>query len=159
MTASRTRSARLAAGLSAAVFTCTAILGTASPAEADSRAELRAAVVKLTNEIRTDRGCKPLRTSERLTRSARRHANDMAERNYFSHTSRNGTQWWQRIKRADDPRPAGENIAYGYSTARGVVRAWMRSPSHRRNIVDCDFRAIGVGFNGDGKYWVQDFGY
>jgi uncharacterized protein YkwD len=156
---SRTHAARLATSLSAAAIMCAALLGTAAPAEAYSRAELRAGVVKLTNEIRSDRGCKPLRTSERLTRSAQRHANDMAERNYFSHTSRNGDRWWQRIERAGYPDPAGENIAYGFATARGVVRAWMRSPSHRRNIVDCDFRAIGVGFHGDGKYWVQDFGY
>jgi uncharacterized protein YkwD len=35
----------------------------------------------------------------------------------------------------------------------------MRSPSHQRNILTCSFRKIGVGLDGDGDYWVQDFGY
>ncbi len=55
--------------------------------------------------------------------------------------------------------PAGENIARGFSAANSVVRAWLNSPSHRKNIMNCQFRTIGIGFNGDGDYWVQDFGY
>ena len=155
----RARAGRLAAGLFATALAGGTLLGTAAPAEAASRAEFRSAVVKLTNEIRADKGCKPLRTSERLTKAAQRHANDMAAKNYFSHTSRNGTQWYQRIRAAGYPDAAGENIAYGFSTARGVVKGWMNSPGHRRNILDCSFKAIGVGYNGDGKYFVQDFGY
>jgi uncharacterized protein YkwD len=158
---SRTRATRLATGLSATALVGASLFGSASPAAASgpSRAELRAAVVKLTNQMRADKGCKPLRTSERLTKAAQRHANDMAAKNYFSHTSLNGTQWYERIRAAGYHDAAGENIAYGFATPRGVVKAWMKSPGHRRNILDCSFKAIGVGYNGDGKYWVQDFGF
>jgi uncharacterized protein YkwD len=157
---SRTRTTRLATAVTATALAGGVLLGTAAPADAAmSRTELRTAVVKLTNEIRADKGCKSLRVSKRLTRAAQRHADDMAAKNYFSHTSRNGTQWYQRIRAAGYPDAGGENIAYGFSTARGVVKAWMKSPGHRRNILDCNFRAIGVAFNGDGDYWVQDFGY
>jgi uncharacterized protein YkwD len=36
--------------------------------------------------------------------------------------------------------------------------AWMHSPEHKANILDCRFRDIGVGYDLDGGYWVQDFG-
>jgi uncharacterized protein YkwD len=40
-----------------------------------------------------------------------------------------------------------------------VMSAWMHSPSHKRNIVNCQFRNIGIGYVKSGNYWVQDFGY
>jgi uncharacterized protein YkwD len=58
----------------------------------------------------------------------------------------------------------GENIAEGYSTPAAVMRAWMNSPGHRANILDCDFTSLGVGAvfksNGNGGgawWWTQDF--
>jgi uncharacterized protein YkwD len=39
------------------------------------------------------------------------------------------------------------------------MNAWMNSPEHRRNILNCSFRFIGVGYNSDGEFAVQDFGY
>ena len=38
-------------------------------------------------------------------------------------------------------------------------QAWMDSEGHRRNILNCDITAIGVGVNSDGWYWTQNFGY
>jgi uncharacterized protein YkwD len=38
------------------------------------------------------------------------------------------------------------------------MQAWMGSPTHRRNIVDCRFTATGVGCAAEGEHWVQDFG-
>ncbi|MGQ0629465.1 MAG: CAP domain-containing protein [Sporichthyaceae bacterium] len=135
-------------------------LGRSSEAEAATTREvLRAAVLSLTNVQRAVKGCPPLRANTDLRQAAQAHANDMANKNYFSHTSKNGTVWWKRIERYGYKDPAGENIARGYSAATAVVTAWMKSPGHRANIMNCKFRKIGVGFNGDGKYWVQDFGY
>lgn len=124
---------------------------------ANTSAELRAAVVHLTNEARGNR--KPLKMSRRLTLAAQKHATDMAEKDYFSHESEDGRSWIQRIKAEGFQHPGGENIAYGQQTAREVVDAWMDSPGHRRNILDPEFRYIGIGFSRDGDYWVQDFGY
>jgi uncharacterized protein YkwD len=54
-----------------------------------------------------------------------------------------------------------ENVAAGYRTARAVMTGWMNSAGHRANIVNCRYRAIGVGVAraGDGGlYWTQDLG-
>lgn len=55
----------------------------------------------------------------------------------------------------------GENIAYGYPTAAAVMRAWMHSTGHRRNILSRRFTRIGLGLaytDGGVPYWVQNFG-
>lgn len=137
-----------------------ALLGGAHPAAAaDSTAELRTAVVKLTNVARANKGCGPLTANAQLTTAAQRHAKDMAAKGYFSHTSADGTSWDARIRSAGFKKPGGENIAQGFKTPARVLQAWLESPGHRRNILDCAFTSIGVGFTTDGGYWVQDFGY
>jgi uncharacterized protein YkwD len=53
-----------------------------------------------------------------------------------------------------------ENIAKGYRSAEAVVRGWMNSPGHRRNILNCDARSMGVGVavRNNEPFWTQDFG-
>jgi hypothetical protein len=42
----------------------------------------------------------------------------------------------------------GENLAMGdFSTSAEVVTAWMKSPAHRRNILDPLYSEIGVSVN------------
>jgi uncharacterized protein YkwD len=140
-----------------------ALVGLARPSEAATRGlnlpSARTAVVHLTNLRRAVKGCKPLKFSKRLTTAAQRHATDMSKQDYFSHTSLNGTTWDQRIERAGWKKPAGENIAYGFASATEVLQGWWESPGHKRNLLDCKFKYIGVGYAADGEYWVQDFGY
>lgn len=53
----------------------------------------------------------------------------------------------------------GENVAYGYDTADQVHQAWMASPGHRANILNCSFTVMGAGF-ADGsvsRYWTEQF--
>ncbi len=118
-------------------------------------------VVRLTNVARRAEGCEPLRIDERLRRAARLHSADMAARDYFSHDSLDGRSPWDRIEAAGYDYPAAENIARGQTTPRQVVQAWLDSPGHRANIVNCDLEAIGVGLKQgvDGPWWTQDFGY
>ncbi|WP_410556784.1 CAP domain-containing protein [Actinomadura fulvescens] len=120
-----------------------------------------AAVVTLTNKERAKAGCGALRTDRRLVTAARRHSADMAARNYFDHTSRNGDSPWKRMEDAGYPSPGAENIAKGYATAAAVVEGWMKSPGHRANILNCKLRAIGVGMaaGSGGPLWTQDFGW
>lgn len=130
------------------------------PAEAaTSLSTRRAQLDKLTDEARAKAGCKPLRISERLNTSAQRHAKDMSEHNFLSHTSSDGTTWIRRIKAAGYPDPGAENIARGRATAADALRYWMASSGHKRNITNCAFKRVGIGFASGGKYWVQDFGY
>lgn len=120
-------------------------------------------VTALVNQERARAGCEPLRTDERLRAAARAHSQDMATNDYFEHTSQDGRSFVDRIAATGYPRQqaGGENIAKGYRTATDVMAGWMNSPGHRANILNCGFRAIGVGIArtaGGPIYWTQDFG-
>jgi uncharacterized protein YkwD len=117
-------------------------------------------VTVLVNRERARAGCDRVRTDERLRRAARAHSQDMADRNYFSHTSQDGRSPWDRAGAAGYDRAIGENIAKGQRTPESVMSAWMNSAGHRRNILNCDARAIGVGLAYDGgtPVWTQLFG-
>jgi uncharacterized protein YkwD len=116
-------------------------------------------VVTLTNAERQQAGCGPLKADANITTAAQRHASDMANRDYFEHTTPEGVTFDQRIRNAGYSSPGAENIAKGASTAAQVVQLWMDSPGHRANILNCDLDTIGVGLDSDGFYWVQDFGF
>jgi uncharacterized protein YkwD len=122
----------------------------------DSVSGVAAAVIEETNQERREAGCGALAPDSRLADAAQSHAADMAENDYFAHESEDGTRFDQRIRAEGHPSPGGENIAKGQTSAGQVVREWMDSAPHRRNILNCAFRTIGVGHSDD--YWVQDFG-
>ena len=123
-------------------------------------------VVDLTNLERLKAGLPALQRQPNLQESATWMAQDMAERNYFSHQDSGGRSMSARIIgfRYSDYRALGENIAMGQRTPEEVVEAWMKSPGHRANILSPKFSEIGVGFiratdrSSGGGYWVQDFG-
>ncbi|MBD5785130.1 CAP domain-containing protein [Cellulosimicrobium terreum] len=115
------------------------------------------AVADLTNAERAEAGCDPLVVDERLTAAAQLHSEDMLAQDYFDHTSLDGRSPWDRAKAQGYANPSGENIAKGQATAADVVRAWMDSPGHRANILNCDFREIGVGYAD--RVWTQLFGW
>ena len=132
-----------------------ATAASAAPAPAMTAAEKK--VLTLTNAARKKAGCKPLKGNKRLALAARRHSKDMAVNKYFSHTSKDGSSPWDRIKRTGYKNPGAENIAYGYPSAKAVVKGWLKSPGHRANILNCGLKSLGVG-----KYkthWTQDFGW
>lgn len=135
---------------------------TNSPAERAGTAALPDAtreVIDLVNQARTRAGCSTLTPDRRLDAAAAGHSRDMAERNYFSHTSPEGETFADRARRAGYPRPGGENIARGQRSAEQVMTAWMGSPGHRANILNCRFTTIGVGLDTRGWYWTQVFGW
>ncbi len=50
-------------------------------------------------------------------------------------------------------RAGGENVGYARSLG-ALYRMWLRSPEHRRNILDPRWRTIGVGIvRAHGWYW------
>lgn len=136
---------------------CGSALATAPSADAASS---RSTVRAVANVARLAHGCTPLTVDKRLTKSAQQHAADMANNEYFSRTSPDGTTWGARIKQAGYGHPAGENLAFGYDAAASVVRTWLDSPKQRRKLLNCSVKKIGVGYaNLDGGYWVADLGY
>jgi uncharacterized protein YkwD len=118
-----------------------------------------AQLVALTNAQRAAAGCKPLRVDPRLNRSAQRHSENMAGQGFFSHNDPNGNGFADRERSAGYQATGGENIARGYGSPAEVMRIWMNSPSHRENILRCEFTTIGIGYVSGGNYWTQNFGY
>ena len=117
-----------------------------------------AEVIRLVNEQRTKNGLKPLKANWELSRIARYKSQDMADNNYFSHTSPTYGSPFQMMKQFGITyRSAGENIAQGYSTPQAVVNAWMNSPGHRANILNASYTQIGVGYVSQGNHWTQMF--
>ncbi|MFJ9623156.1 sigma-70 family RNA polymerase sigma factor [Streptomyces sp. NPDC101181] len=129
----------------------------APPAPAGTAAQ----VTELVNAERAKEGCGPVSVNEKLNTAAQRHSADMAARDYFSHTSPDGTDPGDRITAAGYRWSTyGENIAKGQRTPADVMRSWMDSPGHRANILNCSFKEIGVGKqdSGGGPVWTQKFG-
>ncbi|MEU9124904.1 CAP domain-containing protein [Streptomyces sp. NPDC048506] len=116
-------------------------------------------VVQLVNVARAGHGCAPVRPNAVLQQAAQRHADDMAARRFFDHTNPDGTDPGKRITSAGYSWSAyGENIAVGWPNPSAVMKAWMNSPGHRANILDCGLADIGVGVRSGtgGPWWTQD---
>jgi uncharacterized protein YkwD len=125
---------------------------------ADPTAE--AAVLALVNEARVDAGCGALTADPALAAVARAHSADMRDRDYFSHTSPEGLSPFDRAERAGIDYSRAENIAFGQADATAVMEAWLESPGHRANILDCELTKLGVGVaeGPGGPWWTQLFG-
>jgi Cysteine-rich secretory protein family len=126
---------------------------------------LPAVVVSLTNDERSGLNEAPLRRSVTLDAAAKMKAEHMAKNEYFSHYAPDGTSPWFWFDRAGYVYAhAGENLAIHFSDSSEVVDAWMKSPTHRANIVASQYTEIGVGtakgeYEGyDTVYVVQLFG-
>ncbi|WP_333778573.1 CAP domain-containing protein [Streptomyces sp. IBSBF 3136] len=120
-----------------------------------------AEVLKLVNEERSKVGCSALAANSSLSTLAGTFSGDMAARDFFDHTDPDGASPWDRAAKAGITDLGGENIARGQADAAAVMAAWMNSPGHRANILNCDFKTLGVGvhFGAGGPWWTQDFGY
>ena len=106
-------------------------------------------IVEETNRGRIQNGCAPLVVDVGLMRTAQRHAEWMARNRSLTHSG-----------------GVSENIAYGYRStsefhdAPSAIIGWLRSPGHRRNMLNTGYRYVGVGFarGSDGRlWWVQQF--
>jgi len=105
-----------------------------------------AQVIALTNTQRANYDVGQLTENTLLDRAAQAKAQDMASKNYFSHTSPDGTTPWEFITQAGyQYQYAGENLAVRFVNSQDVVNAWMASPTHRANIVKPVYTQIGVG--------------
>jgi uncharacterized protein YkwD len=125
-------------------------------------ATLMSQVVTRTNQLRYAHGCGQLEVDQELTVASVRQSIYMANTGLFSHVWRDGTTFVARSRAAGYRQPSGENIAWGYRSVDQVMAAWMRSPSHRENILNCAAHSIGTGVvyapNGI-PYYTQVFGY
>ena len=139
---------------------------TTSPGGQDATTnQLRNDIITLTNVERTSRELIALVSSDQITAVAQAHARDMSERDFFEHINPDGEDPFDRLTAGGVTYGyAGENIAFFSATsdlAERVVTGWMNSPGHRANILEKNYRKIGIGVyqNTDAStfYFVQVF--
>lgn len=108
-------------------------------------AVVTSSLVAQTNGERADAALGSLTVNPQLVAAAQAKADDMARKGYFAHTSPDGTTSWQWLRDAGYRFAyAGENLAVNFSDSRDVTDAWMRSPTHRANILNGRFTEVGI---------------
>jgi uncharacterized protein YkwD len=161
-------------GLSWTALSVVAVcLALASPAQSASSAlhrkgalaSTRDAIIECTNSERAEHGLAPVRRSRTLRRAAQFHADNMLRHRFFAHNDSAGRSPAERVmmfQKRNKFHYIGENIAAGYGSGRAACRSWLVSSKHRHNILDPEYRWIGVGYasgnGGYGTYFVQNFG-
>lgn len=122
-------------------------------------------IITLTNAQRNQNGLPKLVENKKLDQAAASKAVDMFANDYWAHYSPQGKSPWNFINGAGYKYTyAGENLARDFDDANSVVVAWMNSPSHRSNMLDTNFREVGVAVAGgrlggrEGTLVVQMFG-
>ncbi|MDQ3239595.1 MAG: CAP domain-containing protein [bacterium] len=122
-------------------------------------------IVNQTNDWRGKSGLNALRLNGPLSVAAQLKGQDMLEKGYWAHVSPDGKAPWYWINRAGyNYLRAGENLAKDFRDTTSTVNAWMNSPGHKANILNPNYKDIGIGvvsgpFNGyDTVIVVQMFG-
>lgn len=122
---------------------------------------VRAELLALHNEERAERGVPPLCWSEDPAAAATAHSEDMMERGFFAHETPEGiTPADRTLSSGYDSSFIAENIQIHHMSVgfepnmkdlEEVVRGWMESPGHRRNLLDPELHEVGIGAS-FGKY-------
>lgn len=122
-------------------------------------------LIDLTNETRVKYNQSPLIKNPKLENAADLKASDMITNNYFAHNSPSGVTPWYWIKKAGyNFIYAGENLAIDFTQSSDIEDAWLKSPEHKKNILNKDFKEIGIStkegkLNGENTIFVvQMFG-
>jgi uncharacterized protein YkwD len=138
----------LTALLAAAVFSVPAV--SAQPPR-ESGSSLARGIVAEINAVRADHGLGPVRLVRPLAAAAGEHSSEMGTHGYFSHDSADGTTFWKRVEAyyvAHGYRywSVGENLLWsvGALTPAEAVNMWMQSKPHRENLLDKNWRQIGL---------------
>ena len=139
----------------------------ATISSADPKSNLnKTLMLQLVNEVRAS-GCNcgstamppvnAVQWNDQLAAAASAHSTDMNTNDYFSHTGLNNSSPGDRITAAGYTwKTYGENIAQGAPDERQVIEGWLQSEPHCRNIMNGNFREMGVAKSG--SYWTQVFG-
>ena len=149
------------------------VIGAAAPASAETAftasvsaldAE-EAAFCRTVNTYRAQNGLPALRVSTSLAQAATWDTNDMAQKNYFSHTDSLGRDPFKRMTAFGYgySTSKGENIAAGKATAAGTFAQWKASAGHNKNMLSSSYKVIGISRSYSATstykwYWNTDFG-
>ncbi len=131
-------------GLAAAAFLAAMI--PALPARAADVGAIDTALIKV-NQFRSENGLLPVTLDRRLTAAALRHAQAMADRDFFSHVGADGSEMGSRLSAAGYIwRLVAENLAAGMKNPLEAVQVWIDSPGHRQNLLLKDAIHVGFGY-------------
>ncbi|KAG2526028.1 hypothetical protein BBO99_00004324 [Phytophthora kernoviae] len=126
--------------------------------------EFQSLLLAAVNKERAAVGVASLCMSNKLHSSAQGHSNDMATNNFMSHTGSNGSTMSQRITATGFKWTAvAENVAAGQKDVTAVMKSWMNSSGHKKNILSPTYKMFGCGYAYNSRstykhYWTQDFG-
>ncbi len=141
-----------------------------APAASAPESAQVASMLCLTNAVREQYGEAPLEADTQLAESATDKTADILDCDSFSHTAcgRNFSYWvWQTGYVTDSCWKIGENLAWGagrLGTTDSIFRAWLRSPTHRANVLG-EYTQVGIStavgpLEGDrrARVWTAHFG-
>ena len=118
------------------------------PASASVSASYENSAISHSNSERAQRDRVKLKKSRCLDRFAEKQARAMAASHAMYHQS------MKPILDKCHLSQVGENVAFGYPGGKAVVKAWMHSPGHKRNLLNSRHRVIGLGaYQDSGGYW------
>lgn len=102
-------------------------------------------IIELTNTERVKKGLPPVTENQALNKAAYLKAQNMFEENYWAHFAPSGKSPWDFILGSGYKFTyAGENLAKNFYNSEDVVVAWMNSPTHRDNLLNKNYRDIGI---------------
>jgi uncharacterized protein YkwD len=112
----------------------------------------------LINDYRKSKGLKPLKLNTELTEAAKDHSRDLAKWDRISHYGSDGSNPWDRVKRAGyKARLAAENVGTGQVDFKEVLRGWEESPGHNKNLLLADAHDMGIALVQDPKTEFKSF--
>jgi uncharacterized protein YkwD len=114
--------------------------------------------VQLINEYRKQNGLKPLKLNAQLSNAAKTHSSDLAKWDRISHFGSDGSNPWDRVKRAGyGAKLAAENVGTGQTSIEEVMKGWKESPGHNKNLLLADAEHLGIALVRDDKTEFKTF--
>jgi uncharacterized protein YkwD len=112
----------------------------------------------LINQYRREKGLKPLKLNPALTEAAKEHSRDLAKWDRISHYGSDGSNPWDRVKRAGyKAKLAAENVGTGQVNFDEVLRGWKESAGHNKNLLLGDAQEMGLALVQDPKTEFKSF--
>ncbi len=131
-----------------------------APSEEQTNLLDQESLIASINKARRNADLPALKINAKLNLAATRKATNMQTKKYFSHTDPDGKRPWTWILEAGYKyQKAAENLAKDYTSSESVVEGWLQSESHRSNILNSNYKDLGIGIvmeniNGQKYSWI-----
>ena len=113
---------------------------------------------ELINAYRKEKGLKPLGLNPALAEAAKAHSQDLAKWDRISHYGSDGSNPWDRVKRAGyNAKVAAENVGTGQASLEEVIKGWKASPGHNKNLLLADAAEMGIALVQDQRTEFKTF--